>query len=533
METFTYDNVPYICYPFAQTHPDRLATIGTLLGMQPTPLQNCRVLELGCGDGANLLPMAAAFPQSQFVGIDLAVPAIQQGQAVAAELGIRNLELIRADLLDPTTALGKFDYIIAHGVYSWVPAAVRDRMLEICREQLTPQGIAYISYNAYPGCYLRQMTREMMQFHVRDMQEPEERVTQGLSLLKFLLCKFPNQADAKANLFGALLTEQLDDMEGWRHRATIYHDDLADINDPFYFHQFVAQAGQFGLQYLSEANFYETQYHTLPAQVREMLDQFGDENILLREQYLDFLKCRTFRQTLLCHQDIKLERTINPQRISEMFISTPAQAVSIAPNLRAGVIEEFTGKKGARLQTDFPLAKAALIQLQAAAPTLLKFDELAVEARKSLEISARQEHFDIGEIEADATQVLAEIMLAAYRSGMIELHLVKPEVATVIKERPEIFKLARWQAGQGNNITTALHQSVEIEDPLSLQLLCLLDGTRNWSELVEVLVTFAEQNEMTTADGQPITDEAEIRQIITANMADWMNKILTMGVMVA
>ncbi len=533
MADFTYDNVPYICYPFAQTHPDRLATIGTLLGMQPTPLQNCRVLELGCGDGANLLPMAAAFPQSQFVGIDLAVPAIQQGQAVAAELGIRNLELIRADLLEPTTELGKFDYIIAHGVYSWVPAAVRDRILEICRDQLALQGIAYISYNAYPGCYLRQMTREMMQFHVRDMPEPEERVTQGLSLLKFLLCKFPNQADAKADLFGALLTEQLDDMEGWRHRATIYHDDLADINDPFYFHQFVAQAGQFGLQYLSEANFYETQYHTLPAQVREMLDQFGDENILLREQYLDFLKCRTFRQTLLCHQEIKLERTINPQRISELFISTPAQSVSTAPNLRAGVIEEFTGKKGARLQTDFPLAKAALIQLQAASPTLMKFDELAVEARKYLEISARQEHFDIGEIDVDESQVLAEIMLAAYRSGMIELHLVKPEVATVIKERPEIFKLARWQAGQGNTITTALHQSVEIEDALSLQILQLLDGTRDQAALLDDLTKFAIVQGLQTADGQDITDETQIRDCLQQGLAENLRQLMVKGLMVA
>ena len=66
----SYDDIPYESHPFAQSHPNRLFTIGTLFGMRPTPVQKCRVLELGCAAGGNLIPMADYLPESQFVGVD-------------------------------------------------------------------------------------------------------------------------------------------------------------------------------------------------------------------------------------------------------------------------------------------------------------------------------------------------------------------------------------------------------------------------------------------------------------------------------
>ena len=67
--SYSYDEIPYESYPFAQSHPDRLATLATLFGMKPQPIDDCRVLELGCASGGNLIPMAACLPGSKFVGI--------------------------------------------------------------------------------------------------------------------------------------------------------------------------------------------------------------------------------------------------------------------------------------------------------------------------------------------------------------------------------------------------------------------------------------------------------------------------------
>src|SRR2546425_4756799 len=100
---------------YAQTHPDRLATIGTLLGMNPAPVESCRVLEMGCGAGGNLIPMAFDLAGSSFIGIDLAGSAIAQGRELIAALGLKNISLQQLDVMAFPSELGQFDYIVVHG----------------------------------------------------------------------------------------------------------------------------------------------------------------------------------------------------------------------------------------------------------------------------------------------------------------------------------------------------------------------------------------------------------------------------------
>lgn len=533
MENFSYDQVPYFGYPFAQTHPDRLATIASLSGLHPASVHHCRVLELGCGDGGNLVPMAMQFPDSQFVGIDLSTEAIARGQAGVAQFNLHNLDLRVGDLLEVGEGLGEFDYILAHGVYTWVPLPVRDRIFALCRDHLAEQGVAYISYNTYPGYHIRQMTREMMLFHTRDLHEPKEKIQQGLSLLKFLLQKYPTPDEARSDLYGALLTEQLDLLLSHRHDEQVFHDDLAAINTPVYFYQFVSHAAPYGLQFLAEADFHETQYHTFQPKVREMLDRFGDENVLLREQYLDFLKCRMFRQTLLCKQGIPINRKLKSEQIHNYLLASSAAVVNALPDLRAEVIEEFAYDKHARLSTDFPLAKAALLVLHDAFPHRLSFAEVAQTARLHLEQDAREKHYTLGEIDDEDVQTLQEILFAAYLSGLIKLHTYQPTMAVEISTHPEIFPLARWQAPQEPIVTNLIHQSIEIEDGLGLQLLQLLDGTRSRDEILTALTAYAALHGLQTAEGQDVTDDAEIRSLLDQRLDDRLHQLIRSGLMVA
>ena len=171
----SYDEVPYESHPFAQTHPSRLFTVGTLFGLRPTPVQRCRVLELGCAAGGNLIPMAEYLPDSEFVGLDLSARQVEDGKKLIADFGLKNLTLKHASILDVDASYGTFDYVICHGVYSWVPSSVQDKVLDICAKQLTPNGIAYISYNTYPGWHMRGMIRDMMQFHSGRFDSPQNR----------------------------------------------------------------------------------------------------------------------------------------------------------------------------------------------------------------------------------------------------------------------------------------------------------------------------------------------------------------------
>ena len=151
----SYDTVAYPSYPLRQAHPDLLATIATLHGLNPARPSRCRVLELGGGDGANLIPLAYAFPESAFLGIDLAPTPVQSGRNCIAELGLTNLELRCDDVMNLPADLGRFDYIIAHGLYSWVPSTVRDHIMSIAHDHLAPHGVLYVSFNVYPGCHIR------------------------------------------------------------------------------------------------------------------------------------------------------------------------------------------------------------------------------------------------------------------------------------------------------------------------------------------------------------------------------------------
>jgi SAM-dependent methyltransferase len=181
-----YDDILYKGYPQQETHFTRLATLGALYGIPPVPLENTRVLELGCGAGANLIAMAYQYPECRFAGIDLSRRAIEAGSELVGELGLENIELRYCDLMEVTEPFGRFDYIIAHGLYSWVPPAARDKIMRIFAEHLTPNGIAHVSYNAYPGSHLRNLVRDIMLYHVRQFSESEKQIAQARAILKTL-----------------------------------------------------------------------------------------------------------------------------------------------------------------------------------------------------------------------------------------------------------------------------------------------------------------------------------------------------------
>lgn len=503
-----YDLVPYRGVPFPQTHPDRLATIAALLGMRPARVEGCRVLELGCGDGGNLLPMALTLPGATFLGVDLAATAIEKAASVAAQLGLRNVRFQHADLRDLAADLGPFDFVIAHGLFSWVPTDVQERLFALCGDLLAPHGVAYVSYNAYPGFYARQPLREMLLFHTARATAPDERLEGARALLRFLADALPTQEPTAAFL-RAEVEAALES-----GRALLLHDDLAEVNEPQYFVEFAERAAAYGLQYLGEADHFDTQADLYPPAVVDALRQVEQERGLLhKEQYLDFLKLRRFRQTLLCHADVVLERPIQPEGVRACLVSSAARPVAARPDLEPGQVAEFRGPRGAALRTDHPLTKAALVRLADAWPTRLRFPALLAEARTLLE-GAHHGPAQTGSAEDEAhardedeEATLAEILLRAYMAGLVDLHQHQPRLVLVPGERPTASPLARLQAAGGVPIaTTILHQAVRLDDDLGRYALTLLDGTRDRRALLAALQAWVASQPVAvaqTADAPP------------------------------
>jgi methyltransferase-like protein/trans-aconitate methyltransferase len=486
-----YDTVRYLSRPFAQTHPDRLATMAAWFGMHPAPVEQCRLLELGCGSGANIIPMALGLPESYFVGVDLARTPIAEGKAVISELGLPHVELRALDLRALPVDLGQFDYIVAHGLYSWVAPEVQEQILATCAERLAPQGVAYVSYNAYPGCHIREMVREMMLFHIRDVEDPEERLSQALDFVQLL-------AAGIAGDYAEFLRQELDDLLEWR-REYVFHDDLAPFSEPLYFAQFMERAQRHGLQYLAEANIFDMQDRNFPPAVREYLRRVeAARGLLEKEQYLDFLKNRRFRQTLLCHQDVVPVRARPHEAVKQFWIASPAEPESDAPDYRSRTVEVFNGPKGSSMQTDQPLAKSAIVYLGQIWPERVRFETLREQARSMAGVT------DAGE-----DQFLLETLQQSFWAGLVELHMHAPRLVGRVGPRPEASPLARLEAHTRSMVTTLLHSSVQLDGAAARYALQLMDGSRDRATLAEALDAWARDRGLQQIEGDLLSDALE------------------------
>jgi SAM-dependent methyltransferase len=514
-----YDSVLYPSYTHPQTHPNRLAVIGTLGGLSPAAPARCRLLELGCGDGSNLIPMAWTLPESEFAGIDLAAVPIARGNEMAAALNLRNIQLRQGDVLRSDGGLGTFDYIIAHGLYSWVPVEVREALLALCRKLLRPHGIAFVSYNALPGGHVRTMIREMMLFHVRGFDSADERVRQARALAQFV-SQGQNSSDEYRLWMKAELQRVLEHEPGY-----LYHDHLADINQAFYFTQFVEQAAAHGLQFLAEADYFEMSAHSFAGDVRETLEQLG-ANRIVREQYLDFLKCRRFRQTLLCH----CERTLQPPRPEQVMafhVTCPARSSETPVDLAPRVSCAFQAPNGARCETDFALGKAALAALIPIFPSSLAFAETLDRAIGLLSKGALAEAIPNDRKERE--QQLAGFLLQVYTAGLVDFRYSVTGVSARVSERPTASALARWQLERRNLVTSHYHLPVQIEDEVGRNLLSWLDGTLDRAGLFERLWEFMKSKNAL----KPELSEAEARRDLETQLEQNLQKLARVGLLVS
>jgi SAM-dependent methyltransferase len=412
-----------------------MATIGRLLGLAPPDVRTCRVLELACGDGGNLIPMALTLPDARFVGIDLAAEPIAAGTRVIRELRLRNVRLRQGDVLDERAVRGKFDYIITHGLYSWAPAKVRDAILRISSEHLAANGIAYVSYNALPGGRLREMLREMMLFHAGSFENPIEKAAQARALLA-LIAKGRTREDA----FTTLVRDEVARMSD-RDLWYLFHDELADVYRPVYLHEFVSHAAEYGLQYAGDANFYNLQPATLTAEAQEVIAEIAGEDRVRQEQYVDFVQCRRFRHSLICKAGNRVSFPPAPERLRGLIASSSAAEVAGG---------EYRGPFGSQMRTQHPVAKRVMQKLIRAWPCGVRF-------------SRREE---------------LEVLLATTLAGLTDLRTTPLPVTNRVSARPVASPLVRYQASRGLPLTSLTHSTVESMDPGDLQLLASLDGSK-------------------------------------------------------
>lgn len=455
----SYDDVPYDMLAHPESHPDRLATMATLLGFAPPPVERCRVLELGCAAGGNLIPMALALPESTFVGIDYSPRQVEQGNEILAALGLKNIELQPRDLLDVPDDFGPFDYVISHGVYSWIPPRVQDKLLSICKHSLAPGGLAFVSYNAFPGWHLRGMVRELMAYHVRAETAPDRRAAAARQLLGWLA-----EHSKPETAYGRFLRTEHAMLKD-KADSYLLHDHLEENNHPAFFHEFMRRAAAHGLAYLGEVDLWTMLPANFGPEAERVLQPLSADVVRL-EQYMDFLRMRSFRETLLCHPEAKPTPSLRAERLEGMAVAAPLEVKQ-----RDGETVTFEGRKGTTLVSREPLPRDALLHLAAVWPEAVPLEELLLRAKPDA-------------TDADRLYLQQYLLKLTAMSGtiMVELHVRPPRLIHAISERPTASPLTRLQARRGRIVTTLRHQTLVVEED-QRELLTLLDGQHERTEL--------------------------------------------------
>ncbi len=458
-----YDAMPYESSAYPQSHPDHLAVIATLFGMAPRSLEHARVLEIGCAGGGNLLPLAACYPGSYFVGVDPSGRQIAEANAGVAALGLGNavFHAMGLEAMDPE--FGSFDYIIAHGVYSWVGEPVREALMALCSRLLAPEGVAYVSFNTKPGSVTRGTVRDMVRYRTRDVADPSERVRQARGFLTFLEESLGGREDPYARS----LTEELSQIA---QAGDFYltHEHLEENNEPCYFHEFMSHARRHGLQFLGESEIRSLSGAGLPASVRNGLRGLaaGMEDA---EQYADFVRNRAFRQTLLCRAGVELKRSVSPEVVRQFRIASCLDPVQEA----GGAVTWFRDADGVELQVRDALTVAALQELRAVWPASLTFLEVLAKA------AARAEH-PTGPREA---ALLGNGLLACYSTARgLEFQRLPRPFRTSVAEFPRASPLSRWQVTRGLRVTNQRHENVLLR-PEEGAVLRQLDGRHGLADL--------------------------------------------------
>ncbi|MGE5277310.1 MAG: methyltransferase regulatory domain-containing protein [Acidobacteriota bacterium] len=505
----SYDAVPYESHAISDTDPDALATMGVLFGLRPAAVETCRVLELGCAGAGNLVAMALPLPRARFVGVDASPQQIEAGRALARQVGVENVALTAGDLKDLPAGLPEFDYIVCHGVYSWVEPAVQEKILEIFGTRLAPQGIAYLSYNAYPGSHLRAMAREMMRFHVRNIADPAESTSQARALLEFLK-RFARGRKGPYEGILEYLNEHLVQEPDWY----VFHEYLEEHNQPVYFSDLVSRAERHGLQYLAPARFVAWE-NNLPPELEESLGKLS--NRVVREQYLDFLCNRMFRRTLFCRAGAPIAQRPRPEAVAGLQAVGRARPAASNPDVRSDREEEFCSPAQERFATSRPLVKAALTVLAEETPRAMS------PAALWPKIAARLE----GAPDAAAgPEELAGALLEPHLRNAVALRTWSPPLVLSPGERPEASPLARLQASRDEPIVNLRHETVVLAD-LDEVVLPLLDGTRDRSELREAVVAAVVGGRLGIEDkaGARLEDPEKMREVVASALEECLARL--------
>jgi SAM-dependent methyltransferase len=390
-----YDEYPYRSYPIEWSAPERLAVTSLLHGGPRLSVQHpYRVLEIGCGDGSNLVPMAAGRPHATFVGLDSAAVPIAAAKARAEASGARNVTFVHADIVSVNDGLeGEFDVILAHGVFSWVPPQTRDALLALCASRLRPGGLVYLNYNARPGWNVRGLVRDYLTNATAAVADLPTRTTRA----RELAAAMADRLDGGEHPYSQLMANEFRFVVSTDPSHTA-HEYLAPDNHCYTRREFMDLAATHGLAYVADADF-NYPSGRLPEQLPSILAELPIDQHL-HAATADLLCFRQLHSPILTHARW-IATPPDSSELADLFVVSTLRAQA-TDDESAGRL--FVHPSGVEVRTSSDEIAAALTSLMETPGTARRLRDLFV----------------------DVSEVIDDVRLL-HRSGLLDLLSIRTE----------------------------------------------------------------------------------------------------------
>lgn len=318
----SYDSFLYVSKPFSSTNINNLQAKAKMYGLNPVPLKGARVLELGASCGGNIVPQALYYPETTFTGIDLSGVQVKHGNDIINSIGLKNVTLLEKDILDIDESFGTFDYIIVHGIWSWVPDVVKDKILSICNVNLSDNGIAYVSYNTYPGWKRLEQLRDIMLYSEKRAKDQDllERTLYTKSVLKMVADTM--NIDDRSRAQSAYKINNIHNVLN-SNDYYVAHEYLEAFNDPVYVSDFIERARKQGCAYIGDEVLQRSFITWLADDVTNNIRTLSHDNYVDKEQFYDYVYDTQFRMSLLTklsnEDKINHEETVTQDILNSLY----------------------------------------------------------------------------------------------------------------------------------------------------------------------------------------------------------------------
>ncbi len=466
----SYDETPYFSAPLIRLHPARMAANARWFGLVAPGVRTARVLEIGCASGGHLIPLAAALPDARFVGVDLSAVQIAAGRTRIERLGLTNVALDARSLSEIGAADGEFDFIVCHGVYSWIPEPLREHLLRVIEERLSAEGVAVVSFNVLPGWRLFQIARDSMLLDARLRDDPAHREQHTRELFALLA-----EQSLDRHTYGRFWREEALRMAAGGD-AYLAHEIFEDANAPCSFSDFCAALGRHRLAYIGEAMISANCEDSLVPGAALSVRALARGDDLAREQYIDIFSGRSFREALVTHarRAPLIDRAPALESMEAFHFVAPLELQVTPAEGRDGEWLVADADEGVFVRE--AAAAEAIERLVARLPRSSRLEDLAPAA--STDPAARL--------------AVAEALRRMVQYGQCAVSTLPVDCASRLSQRPVAWSLAASDACGGDATATLRHAPIRLE-PLQRLFLPLLDGTRTREDLLAYAIDLAEQ----------------------------------------